>query len=83
MNNNLLTKERASEIIELSKAECLLTGSRVGCTITKHMTLKQQSNILHPDRDFFYEKNDEEAVRLFMKYCVQQDEIIGIRVQYY
>lgn len=76
MNPNLLTKERASEIIELSKAECSLTGNRLGCTITKHMTLKQQSNILHPDRDIFYIKDDEEAIRLFMKYCVQQEEII-------
>ena len=76
MTPNLPTKERASEIIELSKAECLLTGNCLGCTITKHMTLKQQSNILHPDRDFFYVKDDEEAIRLFMKHCVQQEGII-------
>lgn len=77
MNPNLIIKERASEIIELSKAECSLTGNRLGCTIQKHMTLKHLSNVVgDSSKEFFYEKDDEEAIRLFMKHCVQQEEII-------
>lgn len=77
MNPNLVTKERASEIIELSKAECLLTGNRLGCTIQKHLTLKQLSNVVVDNsKEFFYEKDNEESIRLFMKHCVQQEEII-------
>ena len=77
MNPNLLTKERASEIIELSKAECILTGGRLGCTIQKHLTLKQLSNVVVDNsKEFFYEKDNEESIRLFMKHCVQQEEII-------
>ena len=76
-NPNLITKERASEIIGLSKAECSLTGSRLGCTIQKHLTLKQLSNVVgDSSKEFFYVKDDEEAIRLFMKYCVQQEDII-------
>ena len=76
MNPNLLTKERASEIIGLSKAECLLTGNRLGCTIQKHLTLKLLSNVVEDSsKEFFYTKDDEEAIRLFMKHCVQQEEI--------
>ena len=77
MKPNLITEERASEIIELSKAECSLTGDRLGSIIQKHLTLKNLSNVIgDSSKEFFYVKDDEDAIRLFMKYCVQQEEII-------
>lgn len=75
MNPNLLTKEQALSILSLAKAESLLTGNRLGSIIQKHLTLKQLSNVISdPKKDFFY-FDGEEAVRLFMKYCVMEEKI--------
>lgn len=42
------------------------------------MTLKQLSNVISdPKKDFFYTADDEEAIRLFFKYCVMEEKIDG------
>lgn len=75
MNPNLIPQEQSLSIISLSKAENLLTGSYLGSIIQKHLTLKNLSNVvLDPKKDFFY-LDGEEAINMFIKYCVQQEEI--------
>ena len=74
MNPNLLSQEQALSIIELAKVEKLLTGGSLGSIMQKHLSLKQLSNVvLDPKKDFFY-LDGEEAINMFMKYCVQQEE---------
>lgn len=76
MNANLISQEQALSILSLAKAESLLTGNHLGSIIQKHMTLKQLSNVISdPNKDFFYVKDDEESIRLFMKYCVMEEKI--------
>ena len=75
MRPNLITKEQAATIVSESKAECSLTKGRLGRTIQKRMTLRQLSNVMGSDRDFFYEKDDEIAIQMFIKHCVEQEEI--------
>ena len=73
-NPNLLTKEQSDIIIQKAKEECNLTGNRLGMTIQRYLTLKQLSNILvDSSREFFYIKDDEEALGMFIKYCVIQE----------
>lgn len=71
MNPNKLSKEQADLIITKSLQECSVTGNRLGATITKHLTLKQTSSIISPDRDIFFIKDDELAKEMFLKYCVE------------
>lgn len=74
MNPNKLTKEQADLIITKSLAEINVTGNRLGSTITKHLTLKQTSSILSPERDIFFIKDDDLAKEMFLKYCVNNEE---------
>lgn len=75
-NPNLLTKEQSDIIIQKAKEECKLTGNRLGMVLQRYLTLKQLSNILvDPSREFFYNRDDEEALGMFIKYCVIQENI--------
>lgn len=69
---NKLSKEQADMLIAKSIEKCLLTGNRLGSTIWSELTLKQLSNIVHPDKDIFYIKDDELAKEMFIKFCVEE-----------
>lgn len=68
--SNKLTKEQADLIVNKSLAEIAISGNRLGCTITKHLTLKITSNIIDPSKDIFFIKDDELAKEMFYLYCV-------------
>jgi len=68
---NKLTKEQADVIIAKARANCKITGSRLGATISKYLTLKQISNIISLDKDIFYIKDDDKALEIFNLHCVE------------
>lgn len=69
---NKLTKEQAEIVLLKAYEERLIFPSlRLGQAIFNLLTLKQISNIIADDRDFFYIKDDEKVIEMFMKYCVE------------
>jgi len=68
---NKLSQEHAAILIDRANKECSITGNRFGCTIWKYLTLKQISNIIAPEKDIFYVKDNGEALKLFNLYCVE------------
>jgi len=68
---NKLSQEQAAILIDRANKECSITGNRFGCTIWRYLTLKQLSNIIAPEKDIFYVKDDVEALKLFELYCVE------------
>jgi len=72
---NLLSREQADLIIQKAIKECEISGSKLGATICKYLTLKQISNIISPEKDIFYIKDNDTALKLFIKYCVEEEII--------
>ena len=68
---NKLSQEQAAILIDRASKECAITGNRFGCTLWKYLTLKQLSNMILPEKDIFYVKDDKEALKLFELYCVE------------
>lgn len=68
---NLLAREQADIIIQKAIKAKANTGRRLGVGIWLQLTLKQISNILTPDKDIFYVKDDDKALEIFNKYCVE------------
>ncbi len=68
---NLLSREQADIIIQKAIKARADTGRRLGVLLWSSLTLKQISNIITPDRDIFYIKDDDKALEMFNKYCVE------------
>lgn len=71
---NKIPREQADVLIARCVKECSLNGNKLGVTLWKQLTLKQISNIIHPDKEIFYIKDDEKALEMFNLYCVEDGD---------
>lgn len=72
---NKLTKEQAEDVILKARDEIHTFPSlRLGQAVFNLLTLKQISNVISDERDFFYIKDDEKVLEMFMEYCVEKSD---------
>ena len=71
---NKLTREQADVILAKAREEMKVFGSlTLGRALFNCLTLRQISNIVHPERDFFHVRDEEKVLELFNKYLVIEE----------
>ncbi len=72
---NKLTKEQAEDVILKARDEiATFPNLRLGQAIFNLLTLKQISNVISDERDFFYIKDEEKVLEMFELYCVEKSD---------
>lgn len=69
---NKLSKEEAIKLLDkVADERVIFPNMTLGQVIFNFLTLKQISNVISDERDFFYLKDEEKVLEIFMKYCVE------------
>ena len=71
---NKLAREQADVILAKAREEMKVFGSlTLGRALFNCLTLRQISNIIQPERDFFHVRDEERVLELFNKYLVIEE----------